>query len=232
MSTSSQTPLKIFGTPLSVHTRKVILAARLKAIPREVIPVVPVVPDNPPPNWRSLSPTGLIPAVDDNGYVLADSTAIVGYLERKVPEPAILPPHPEDLGRALFLDSWAGSALFRLVIHPLFHHQVVRPNLRKTAGDPAAIEAALKQSAPDAFTYLESLAPEAHLVAGALSIADLAVVSNLIMFHYLGHRIDAVRFPRLAAYFRHQLRAPVMVETLADEKPFVESMGLDRAFLR
>jgi hypothetical protein len=48
----------------------------------------------------------------------------------------------------------------------------------------------------------------------------------------LGHRIDAARFPRLAAYFQHQLRAPVMVETLTDEKPFVESMGLDRAFLR
>ena len=116
---------------MSVHTRKVILAARLKAIPREIIPVVPVLPDNPPPNWRSLSPTGLIPAIDDNGYVLADSTAIVGYLERKVPEPALLPPRPGDVGRALFLDSWAGSALFRTVIHPLFHHQVVRPNLAR-----------------------------------------------------------------------------------------------------
>ena len=90
----------------------------------------------------------------------------------------------------------------------------------------------MKQSAPDAFTYLESLAPGAHLVVGALSIADLAVVSNLIMFHYLGHRIDAARFPSLAAYFQHQLRSPAMVETLADEKPFVDGMGLDRAFLR
>jgi glutathione S-transferase len=231
MSASTQKPLKIFGTPLSVHTRKVILAARLKAIPREVIPVVPVIPDNPPPNWRSLSPTGLIPAIDDNGYVLADSTAIVSYLDRKVPEPALLPPHAEDLGRALFLDSWAGSALFRLVIHPLFHHQVVRPNVHKTAGDPAAIEAALKQSAPDAFAYLEKLAPDTHLVAGALSIADLAVVSNLVMFHYLGHRIHAARFPRLAAYFLRQLRSPAMVETLAEERPFADSMGLDRVFV-
>jgi glutathione S-transferase len=212
MLTSNRKPLKIFGIPFSVHTRKVILTTRLKSIPREVIPVVPVIPDNPPPNWRSVSPTGLIPAIDDNGYVLADSTAIALYLERKHPEPALLPSEPENYGRALFLDAWAGSALFRAVVHPLFHHQVVRPNIHKAAGDP-------------------SLAPDEYLVAGKLSIADLAVVSNLIVLHYLGQRIDSARFPRLAGYFQRQLGSPIMRETLEDEKPFVENMGLDRAFL-
>jgi glutathione S-transferase len=34
--------LKIYGVPLSVHTRKVIVVARLKGLPYEVVPVVPV----------------------------------------------------------------------------------------------------------------------------------------------------------------------------------------------
>jgi hypothetical protein len=72
MSTSGQKPIKIFGVPISVHTRKVVIAARLKSIPREVVPVIPVIPDNPPPNWLSISPTGLIPALDDNGYAASD----------------------------------------------------------------------------------------------------------------------------------------------------------------
>ena len=109
----SKKSLQIYGVPFSVHTRKVIVAARLKAIPYEVVPVIPVIPDNPPANWRAMSPTGLIPAIDDDGYLLADSTAILLYLDRKNPEPALIPSGAKDGGRALFLDSWAGSALFR-----------------------------------------------------------------------------------------------------------------------
>lgn len=227
---SSPEPLKIFGVPFSVHTRKVILAARWKGLPYEVTPVVPVVPGNPPPNWRSLSPTGLIPAIDDGGYVLADSTAIVLYLERKAPAPPLLPAGLHEHGRALFLDAWAGSALFRQVVHPIFHNQIVSPVIHQRPGDAAAITAALDQAA-EAFGYLEGLAPRAFLAGEQLSIADLAVVCNLLVFHYLGHRLDAARFPRLAAYFQRHLEAPLLAEVLELERPFVENMHLDRSFL-
>jgi glutathione S-transferase len=223
--------MKIYGVPLSVHTRKVILAARIKSIAHEMVPVVPVVPGNPPPDWRAISPTGLIPAIDDDGYVLADSTAILLYLERKVPEPALLPSDAQDFGTALFLDAWAGTALFRQVIHPLFHNQIVNPRIRKQPADQAAIDSALERAAPEAFAYLESRAPDRVLVGGRLSIADLAVVSNLLVFHYLGHRIDARRFPRLGAYFRGHLEAPLVRSALEAERPFADSMDLDRSFL-
>jgi glutathione S-transferase len=228
---SRQESMKIYGVPMSVHTRKVILAARIKSIPYVSVPVIPVVPDNPPSNWRSISPTGLIPAIDDGGYVLADSTAIVLYLERRSQEPALLPSGASDYGRALFLDSWAGSELFRRVIHPTFHEQVVAPRIRKERSNDAVIIAALEKAAPEAFAYLESLAPEPFLVGNALSIADLAVVSNLVLYHYLGYRIDVGRYPKLATYFGLHLKSPALAAALEDERPFVENMGLDRRFL-
>jgi glutathione S-transferase len=224
------TRMKIWGVPLSVHTRKVILAARIKAIPHDITPVVPVIPDNPPANWRSVSPTGLIPAIDDAGYVLADSTAIVHYLERKVPEPALLPRKLEDYGRALFLDAWAGDVLFRQVVRPIFHHQIVHPRIQDTPGDQRAIDAALG-TAPAAFAHLEGIAPRTFLVGDHLTIADLAVVSNLVMFHYLGHRIDAARWPTLAAYFRRHIDSPVFRSALQAEAAFGQNLGLDRSFL-
>jgi glutathione S-transferase len=223
--------MKIYGVPLSVHTRKVILAARIKEIAHDIEVVIPVVPDNPPPNWREISPTGLIPAIDDDGFVLADSTAILLYLERKRPQPALLPANDQDYATALFLDLWSGSALFRNVIHPIFHNQVVNPNIRMIASDKAAIDTALRQSAPEAFGYLEGLRPEAFLVSGKLSIADLAVVSNLILFHYLGHRIDASRFPKLHAYFNRHVGSPQLTSVLKDEAPYAQQMGLDRTWL-
>jgi len=224
-------PLTIHGVPLSVHTRKVIVAAHLKGFAYQVVPAAPVVPATLPPNWRALSPTGLIPAIEHGGYRLADSTAIVLYLERLRPEPALVPRDAERMGEALALDAWAGSALFRRVVHPLFHNQVVRPKIRKEAADPAAVEEALGQAMPEAFAYLEGLRPDGFLVGGALSIADLAVVSNLITFQYLGHRIDARRFPALEAYFRRHLAAPGIAGLLDHEKESVERMALDRSFL-
>jgi glutathione S-transferase len=224
-------PLDIYGVPLSVHTRKVIAAARLKGFAYRVHPVAPVVPTTLPPHWRDLSPTGLIPAIDHRGYRLADSTAIVLYLERLRPEPALVPRDPERMGEALALDAWAGTALFRRIVHPLFHNQVVRPKIRKEAAEPAAIEEALGQAVPEAFAHLEGLRPDGFLVDGTLSIADLAVVSNLMTFHYLGHRIDAQRYPRLEAYFRRQLAAPAIAALLEAEKPAVDQMGLDGRIL-
>ncbi len=229
--TAFQRPMKIWGVPLSVHTRKVILASRIKSIPHDVTVVIPVIPDNPPADWRSLSPTGFIPVIDDGGYVLADSTAIVHYLERKVPEPALLPSKPEAYGRALFLDAWAGDVLFRKVVHPIFHNQVVSPNIHHRPGDPGALATALRTSGPEAFSYLESLAPETFLVGGTLSIADLAVVSNLIVFHYLGHRIEPAHHPKLFAYFQRQLDSSLFRTALQAETPFVDNLGLDRTFL-
>lgn len=227
----SAKPLQIYGVPFSVHTRKVILTARIKSIPYEVVPVVPVIPENPPANWRTISPTGLIPAIDDGGYVLPDSTAIVLYLERKHPAPALLPAGIEDYGAALFLDSWAGSALFRQIVHPVFHNQVVAPNIRKVAGDRAAIASALEAALPEAYGYLERRVHGAFFVGEQLTIADLAIVSNLLTVHYLGHRVDADRYPRLAGYFRRHLDTPLLAAAIADEKPFVEGAGLDRSFL-
>jgi glutathione S-transferase len=223
--------MKIYGVPLSVHTRKVIVAARLKEVPFELQVVIPVIPGNPPPNWRDISPTGLIPAIEDDGFLLADSTAIIHYMERKNPKPALLPAANREFGAALFLDAWAGSALFRSVVHPIFHNQVVNPMIRKIAADQAAIDAAKTEAAPEAFGYLESLDPGDFLVGGTLTIADLAVVSNLIVFHYLGCRIEP-RFPKLNAYFQRHLESPALRVALAEEKPFVDQMGLDRSFIR
>jgi glutathione S-transferase len=223
--------MKIYGVPLSVHTRKVIVAARLKGIPFESEIVIPVVPGNPPSNWGEISPTGLIPAIEDNGFRLADSTAIICYLERKQPKPALLPADDKEFGAALFLDAWAGSALFRNVIHPIFHNQIVAPKIHNVPGDQAAIDAAKNKAAPEAFGYLESLDPEDFLVGGKLTVADLAVVSNLILFHYLGYRIEP-RFPKLDAYFRRHIESPPLSAALAEERPFVDQMGLDRSFIR
>jgi glutathione S-transferase len=57
----------------------------------------------------------LVPIIDHDGKVVADSTAIAQYLEEKFPEPAVLPADPAERGRAKLLEEWADEGLAAVV---------------------------------------------------------------------------------------------------------------------
>ncbi|MFI0843825.1 glutathione S-transferase family protein [Mesorhizobium sp. IMUNJ 23232] len=223
--------LTIHGVPLSVHTRKTIVTAILKKLDYRLEVVIPVIPGNPPSNWNELSPTGLIPVMEDGDFRLADSTAICLYLERTYPSSAILPADPDSYGRALWFDAYAGGTLFRNVIHPLFHQTVVHPKIRKEATDQAIVDTVLDTVQPKIFGYLDSQATRQFLVGDALTIADIAIASNFIVYQYMGFPVDPDRYPALARYLRGIVASKAFATALADERPFVEQMGLDQSFL-
>jgi glutathione S-transferase len=222
--------LKIYGVPISVHTRKVIVVALTKDLPHEVVPVVPVIPDNPPPNWRQLSPTGRIPALTDGDFTIADSAAICAYLERLHPDHPVYPQSPRDYGRALSLEQYAGT-LFRDVVHPLFHETVVHPKIRNVPTDQDKVDEVLAKAVPETFGYLDSIAGGDFLIGKVMSIADIAVASNLTTYQYIGFDLYRNRFPRLAALYDRIARQPAMREALRREKAVVGSMGLRNDFL-
>jgi glutathione S-transferase len=221
--------LKIHGIPVSVHTRKVIVVALAKGLPYENLPVVPVVQGSLPANWRDLSPTGKIPALTDGDFTLGDSTAICAYLDRQYPAECIYPSEAREYARALFLEQYAGN-LFSEVVRPLFHEVVVHPRFRNIPTDAARIQDILTNVVPGQFGYLDAALTEDFLVGNAPTIADFAVISNLITYRYLGFELYAQRFPRLAAYFDRMLRLPALREALKREQPTVDSMKLDRTW--
>jgi glutathione S-transferase len=218
--------LKIYGVPISVHTRKVIVAAIAKGLEHEVVPVVPVIPGNPPPNWRELSPTGLIPALTDGDFTVSDSAAICAYLERTHPEKPLYPREARDYARALSLEQYAG-ALFRQVVHPLFHEVFVQPKVRNIPTDYSKIDDVLTYAVPETFGYLDRVADSGGFVAGpALSMADVAIASNLVNYQYIGFDLYRDQYPRLAALFDRVVAHPAVRKALERERSVVDSMGL------
>lgn len=212
--------LKIYGVPISVHTRKAIVAAIAKKLPHEVVPVVPVIPGNPPANWRALSPTGKIPALEDGAFAVSDSAAICSYMERLQPEPPLYPREPRAYARALELEQYAGT-LFREVVHPLFHETVVHPKIRGIPTDVAKVDDVLRYAVPEHFGHLDRVAWD-----DALCIAQLSVVSNLVTYGYLGFDPMRGEFPRLAALHDRVVAHPAVREALAREVPVAKAMGL------
>jgi len=221
--------LKIHGVPISVHTRKVIVTAIEKKLTYENEPVIPF---NAPVGWGELSPTGKIPVVTDGDLVLRDSSVICAYLERVHPDHPFYPRETKYFVQALWLEEYADGTVFREAVHGLFFQKIIRPNILKQTTDTAAIAAILRDILPKVFGYLERTIAGEQLVAGRFGIADIATVSNLINFHYLGYRIDPDRFPKLAAYFSGCLRQPAIEAALRAERQAASGLGLDQSFLR
>jgi glutathione S-transferase len=221
--------MKIYGVPISVHTRKVIVAAIEKKLPYELDPVIPF---NPPAGWDELSPTGKIPVCTIGDLTLRDSAVICAYLERKHPAPALYPKDDAAYAQARWFEEYAGSTIFRDVVHGLFFQKIIRPNILKQCTDAQVIDNILKGAMPKTFAYLERSLGSHHFAGDRLSIADIAMASNLINYHYLGYRIDGLQYPRLADFFDNTLRQPSIARAVQQEQKVAAGMGLDQAFLR
>ena len=220
--------LKLYGVPISVHTRKVVVTAIEKKIAYENEPVIPF---QPPPGWDDLSPTGKIPVCRDGELVLRDSSVICAYLERTHPAPPLYPSGNRDYAQALWFEEYADGTVFRDVMHGLFFQKIVRPNILKQPADAGVIDAILNSALPRVFGYLDAALGRQYLAGVAFSVADIALISNLINFHYLGFSVDRRRFPNLVSYFDEQLKRPSIVAALAAERPVAANMGLDGTFI-
>jgi glutathione S-transferase len=85
--------LKIYGVMRSRATRPIWMAKEL-GLAFELVPVIQAycLPDpnaseaplnTNSPSFRSVNPNGLVPSIDDDGFVLNESFAITLYLARK-----------------------------------------------------------------------------------------------------------------------------------------------------
>src|SRR5437762_11994606 len=94
----------LYGSSLSPFARKVLAYAAEKGIELELQPTgFP----NFSPEYLEASPFRKMPALRDGDYTLADSSAIIHYLEAKFPEPALIPAEAQLRGRTCWFDDFA-----------------------------------------------------------------------------------------------------------------------------
>ncbi len=74
------TPIKLYRYSLSGHSHRVELMLALLELPYETIDVDLANGAHKAPDFLKLSPFGKVPAIDDNGFTLSDSNAILVYL--------------------------------------------------------------------------------------------------------------------------------------------------------
>jgi glutathione S-transferase len=180
----------------------------------------PIMPFGVSAEYKKISPLGKIPAIEDDGKPLSDSSVICAYLERKHPQPALYPSDPYDYARALWFEEYADSALVGVIGTKIFFKKIIGPTFMNQPADPAGVQKAIDEDLPPLFDYLESqLDGKDALVGGRFSIADVGVGSQFVNLRHAGVGVDAKRWPKLARYVAAVHARPSFKALIEEEAP-------------
>jgi maleylacetoacetate isomerase len=167
-------------------------------------------------DYATMNPQKLVPLLEDGELRISQSLAILEYLERKVPEPALFP--SDDAGRARV---WSLSSYICSEIQPLQCMRVEKHLNQKLGLSEAevtgwrrhwigvgyeAVEAML--SAPATGRFCHGDAPSA---------ADCYLVPQT--YNARGSGVDMTRFPRIERIVAHCLELPAFADTAPAKMP-------------
>ena len=208
----------LYGSTMSPFVRKVAAYAAEKGI---AIDLQPTGFPNPTPEFRAASPFGKMPALVDDDYRLADSSAIIAYLEAKYPDPEMIPAEPRARGQVIWFDEFADTLLFACGAK-IFFNKIVAPRFLGREGDLAVAEAAERDELPPLLDYLETAIPDSgYLVGDKLTLADIAVAGPFANFGHCNVVIDGARYPRVSAYTSAILSRPSFVQYVERESAYL-----------
>jgi glutathione S-transferase len=176
--------IKLYTFPASSNSRKVRMALIEKGLEFERIPIDLSKREQKNPDYLKIHPFGQVPALDDEGFVLYDSTVINEYLEDEYPYPPLLPKDSEGRARARLMEDLRDSHF-----NPASGQ--LNRELRKPEGerDQNAIEQA-RAKITECFDRLEKELEGREYLAGPFSLADIAFVPNLDTLERIQVQID------------------------------------------
>ena len=121
------------------------------------------------PWYRAMNPNGTVPVIDDGGFVLWESNAIVTYVGLKHGLGTLIDGSPEILARAVQWMSWTNEHL-----EPHLHTLVMAlQRLREDLRTPGAAEDAGRRIAPELEVLDAHLAGNAYVAGDRFSMGDI-----------------------------------------------------------
>jgi glutathione S-transferase len=209
----------LYGSSLSPFVRKVLAYAGEKGIE---LGLQPTGFPNPSPEYLEASPLRKMPALRDGDYTLADSSAIIHYLEAKYPERPLIPLEPKARGKTIWYEEFADTVACACV-GKIFFNRIVAPRFMGRPGDEEAAAACERDELPKVLDYLEQTVPAAgsSLVGDSLTLADIAVASPFVNFRHTNSPVDPERYPRTVAYIDSVLERPSFAQWVERETQFL-----------
>lgn len=197
--------IKLYTFPPSTNSRKVRIALLEKGLEFERINVDLSKREQKSPEYLKIHPFGQVPALDDEGFVIYDSTVINEYLEDEYPYPPLMPADSEGRARARLMEDFRDTHF-----NPYFVHLI--QELRKPEGerDAQRIDAA-RGEITKCFDRIEKALEGKEYLVGSFSLADVAFMSNIELLDRFNIPVDATKYKNTVAWIARLKARPSFV---------------------
>jgi glutathione S-transferase len=154
------------------------------------------------PEFLRLNPNGLVPTIDDEGFVLWESNAILRYLAAKHATGTLWPTDVRDRALADRWMDWANTTLWPTMV-PLFRAFMRTPEAQRNA---AAIEADRLETV-EVLRVLDAQLAATEFVGGdTFTMGDIAV--GCAVWRWMALPIERPALPNLQRWFESLATRP------------------------
>src|SRR5437899_11563556 len=160
--------IKLYTYPASSNSLKVRVVLLEKGLEIERVTIDLSKREQKSPEYLKIHPFGTVPALDDEGFVVYDSTIINEYLEDEYPYPPLMPKDSEGRARARLMEDLRDSH-FNPACGQL-NRELRKPEAER---DPKVLDQA-RAKITDGLTHLEKELKGAKIWHGALSLGNIA----------------------------------------------------------
>ena len=187
--------LRIWGRLTSVNVQKVVWCADELGLDYERIDVGGKFGGNDTPQYLAMNPNGLVPVIEDDGFVLYESNAIVRYLAAREEHEALW---PAGLRRRADVDRWMEwqSTNFTPAMWGAFWMLVRTPPEKR---DPALVESSRVKSEKCAGVLDAHLASRRYLAGDDFTVAD--IVAGCAAHRWLNLPLERAPRPNLERWY-------------------------------
>lgn len=161
----------VHSVPGSSFGRSVLLALEEKGAPWRLAAMAPG--DAKSPANLARQPFGRVPVLDHDGFVLYETQAILRYLDRVLPTPALTPADVRQAARMDQVMNISDWYLFQGVCSVIVFQRIVAPQLMGLPPDEAAIATAMPRARIVVAELSRLLADQPFMAGDALTLADL-----------------------------------------------------------
>lgn len=175
--------MKLYYSPASTTCRIITMFAAEEGIPLDYVPIDLMAGEHRKPDYMAVNPSGLVPTLDDDGFRLTESGAIIRYLANNVGSGA----YPEDLKDRARVDEameWFYSNFYKDLGYAMIYPQLFPHHKRQTDEAQAGTIAWGKEKAEHWLSILDKdlIGPGRQFLCGdKLTLADYVGAEMVVL---------------------------------------------------
>lgn len=194
--------LTIWGRANSINVQKVLWGCAELGLTYERIDAGGAHGVSDTPEYRAMNPNGLVPTIDDDGFILWESNVILRYLAAKHGAGTLCPADLKERAEADRWMDWQVTTLW-MALRPVFFGYIRTPPEQR---DRAALDAA-ERSSHEAVAILDRRLEGRRFLAGErFTMGDIP--AGISVYRWLALPIERPQFSHVTRWYRALTERP------------------------